>query len=151
MKILLKRRLLLISLIVTILVLAITGTVLAATLIVIPAKVSVVAATYDIQVYSDPACTMPLTSLVWASDLPQGGERVRTIYLKNVGNMDAFITASLQSPPAGVTIVNNTTTISRGTSTAFDIDLEASASAQIGSSQSFTININSSAPPPPAE
>ena len=137
-----------ISLVVIILALAIAGSVLAANLINIPGKINVVAATYDIEVYSDPACTVPLTSLVWASDLPQGGERVRTVYIKNVGNMDALVTATLGSAPAGVTIQNNTVTVTRGTSSQFDVDLVASATANLGAGQTFTITFTSTAPPP---
>ena len=146
MKILLKRKLLLIPLIVIILAAVIAGTVLAATTIIIPGKVNVVAATYDIQVYLDAGCTIPLTSVVWAADLPQGGQQTRTVYIKNIGNMDASVVGTLQSPPDGVTLVNDPIIVSAGTSSAYDLTLQASASAQIGSSQTFTITFTSSAP-----
>jgi hypothetical protein len=147
LKILLKRRFLLISLIVTILALVIASAVWAATVFTIPAQVNVVAPTYDIAVFSDPACTIPLTNLVWAADLPQGGERDRTVYIKNVGNMDALVTATLQSPPSGVTLENDTITVSMGTSSSFDVVLVASADAQLGAAQKFTITFTSTAPP----
>ena len=145
MKILLKRKLLLMSLIVAILILVFAGTVLAATAIMVPAQVNVVAATYDVQVYSDIACTIPLKNLVWASDLPQGGERDRTVYIKNMGNMDALVIATLQSAPDGVTLPNNTIIVQRGASVSFDLALQATASAHIGSAQTFTIVFTSSA------
>jgi len=148
LKILLKKRFFLISLVITILALAIAGTVLAANVIVVPGKVNVVAATYDIQVYSDSACTIPLTNLVWAADLPEGGQRERTVYIKNIGNMDALVTVTLQSPPNGVTIVNNTLPISSGATAAFNVVLQADPFASIGSAQAFSITFNSAAPPP---
>ena len=146
MEILKKRKFLLISLIVTILALMIAGTVLATTVFNIPAQVNVVAPTYDIEVYSDSACTIPLTSVIWASDLPQGGERDMTVYVKNVGNMDASVLATLENAPSGVSLINDTITVARGSSAAFDLELQANALAQLGAAQKFTINFTSSAP-----
>jgi len=51
------------SLIVAILILVFAGTVLAATAIMVPAQVNVVAATYDIQVYSDMPAPYPSRTL----------------------------------------------------------------------------------------
>ena len=147
MKILLKRKFLLISLIVAVLALIITGSVLADTVFNVPAQVNVVAPTYDIGVYSDSACTIPLKNLIWASDLPQGGQRDMILYVKNEGNMDASILATLQNPPSGVTLENNRILVSRGSNQSFDLILQASPTANLGTSQKFTITFTSSALP----
>ena len=147
LKTLLKKRVLLISVIAAILALVIGGIVLADTVITVPGQINVVAPTYDIEVFSDAACTIPLTSVIWASDIPQGGERTETVYVKNVGNMDDSVLATLVNAPSGVSLVNDTILVPRGESEAFDLELQATATAQIGATQKFTITFTSSALP----
>jgi hypothetical protein len=48
----------------------------------------------DIGVYSDPACTVPLTSLSWGT-LQPGGSQTQSCYIKNEGNTP--LTLSLQT------------------------------------------------------
>jgi hypothetical protein len=90
-----------------------SGIVYAATSIDVPGNVNVVQATNDIELYSDPACKYPLTSLTWP-DLPNGGERTKNVYVKNVGNTDAEVTATLVGAPTGVFLNPDTSTIEIG-------------------------------------
>ena len=92
MKFLLKRKFVVIPLIVTIVALAIAGVVLATNQIIISGQANVVSATYDIEVYSDPACTVQLPQPLTWSVLPTGEKRSKTVYLKNTGNSDASVT-----------------------------------------------------------
>ena len=102
MKFLLKRKFVVIPLIVTIVALAIAGVVLATNQIIISGQANVVSATYDIEVYSDPACNVQLPQPLTWSVLPTGEKRSKTVYLKNTGNSDASVTPTLSSA-AGVT------------------------------------------------
>lgn len=141
MKFLLKRKFVVIPLIVTIVALAIAGVVLATNQIIISGQANVVSATYDIEVYSDPACTVQLPQPLTWSVLPTGEKRSKTVYLKNTGNSDASVTPTLSSA-AGVTLAPVTVTVPRGGSSSLSLQLIASPSAPIGSAP-LTITLTS--------
>lgn len=143
MKTISKRKLIFIPLVVGAIALIITGTVFAVTSFVIPGQVKVVPATCDIKLYSDSGLTTELTSLAWG-DLPAGsGTRLRTIYIKNLGNSDADVVAKVQNLPAGVTQTEEAeTVVPRGGSGSLTITLMASKTAVLGAA-SPTINITS--------
>ena len=125
------------------LVLATAGVVLAVNSITIPAKANVVKATFDIEAYADPGCTIALPNpLVWSS-LPTGESRSKTIYLKNTGNSDSKVVATM-SPTSGVTIADDTSvTVPRGGTASLVLTLQASPSANIGAT-TITISLNAS-------
>ena len=143
MKKLLKKKYFLVPLI-TIAALGVcAGAVYAATALTFPGQVNVVAATNDIKVYSDPDCKFELTALQW-TDLPVGGESIKTVYVKDIGNTDASVTATLQGAPDGVALKSGTNTvqIKAGTSDQFDLILEANQSAALAA-LSFSVVFNS--------
>ena len=142
MKISLKRKLVVIPLVVTIMALAIVGIVLAANQVIIPGQANVVSATYDIEVYADPACTIQLTPPLTWSILPTGEKRSKTVYVKNIGNSDALVTPTLQSSVSGVTLTPAQVTVPRGGSVALSLQLNATANASLGSS-TLTITLTS--------
>ena len=133
MKFLLKKRLVFIPLIIIIAVLAIGGIVLAANQVIIQGQANIVSATYDIEVYADPACTIPLTPPLTWSILPTGEKRSKTVYVKNIGNSDALVTAALQTSVSGVTLAPVQVTVPRGGSTGLSLQLNAAPTAPLGS------------------
>ena len=142
MKFLLKKRLVFIPLIIIIAVLAIGGIVLAANQVIISGQANIVSATYDIEVYADPACTIQLTPPLTWSILPTGEKRSKTVYVKNIGNSDALVTPTLQSSVSGVTLTPVQVTVPRGGSVALSLQLNATANASLGSS-TLTITLTS--------
>ena len=60
--------------------------------------------TADLGVYSDPACTIPLTSLSWGT-LQPGGSQTHSCYIKNEG--DTALTLSLQTTGWNPAIAEN--------------------------------------------
>jgi hypothetical protein len=142
LKFLLKKRLIFIPLIIIIAVLAIGGIVLAANQLIIPGQANIVSATYDIEVYADPACTIPLTPPLTWSILPTGEKRSKTVYVKNVGNSDALITPTLQTSVSGVTLAPVSVTVPRGGSIGLSLQLISTPSASLGSA-SLTITLSS--------
>ena len=145
MKTLLKRKFVAITIAIAVLSLVITGTVWAISSFAIPSQVKVVAATSDIKLYTDPALTDEVKSLVWA-DLPAGsGTRFRTIYIKNFGNSDVNVVATVQGLPSGVTLVGEAkTVVQRGGSGSLTITLMASKTAVLDASFSaFTLTVTS--------
>lgn len=143
MNILLKRKIFVIPLIVVMAVAVFGGVIYAATAITVPGQVNIVVATNDIEVYSNSRYTVELTEIIW-NDLPVGGEKYRIVYIRNIGNTDAQVVATLQGAPAGVTLREgaDTIVISRRSQAAFTLYLEAATTANIGSS-SFTVTFTS--------
>ena len=123
-------------------VLTIGGIVLAANQVIILGQVNVVSATYDIEVYADPGCTIQLTPPLTWSVLPTGEKRSKTVYVKNIGNSDALVTPTLQSSVTGVTLTPISVTVPRGGSASLSLQLNAAASAPLGSA-TLTITLNS--------
>ena len=142
MKILLKKRFIVVPLTVIIMVLTIGGIVLAANQVIILGQVNLVSATYDIEVYADPGCTIQLTPPLTWSVLPTGEKRSKTVYVKNIGNSDALVTPTLQSSVTGVTLTPISVTVPRGGSASLSLQLNAAASAPLGSA-TLTITLNS--------
>ena len=126
MKILLKKRFIVVPLTVIIMVLTIGGIVLAANQVIILGQVNVVSATYDIEVYADPGCTIQLTPPLTWSVLPTGEKRSKTVYVKNIGNSDALVTPTLQSSVTGVTLTPISVTVPRGGSASLSLQLHTS-------------------------
>jgi len=143
MKKVLKRKSFVIPLIVVTAIVVFGVAVYAATAIIVPGQVNIVAATNDIKIYSDSAYTFELTKIIWG-DLPIGGERGRNVYIRNIGNTDAKVVATLQGAPAGVALKVNTDSINitAGSQSAFTLYLEAAITAEIESS-SFTVTFTS--------
>ena len=142
MKFLLKRKFFFIPLIIIIVVLVIGGVVFAANQIIISGQANVVSATYDIEVYSDPDCTIKITPPLTWNILPAGEKRSKTVYIKNIGNSDAQVTPTLQSSVSGLTLTPVSVTVPRGGTAALSLQLVASVSAPIGSA-SLTISLTS--------
>lgn len=143
MKKLLKIKIFSVPLVLVVAVAVFGGAVYAATTLTLPGQVNIVAATCDIKIYSDPECNFEITKIIW-DDLPVGGERTKTVYVKNTGNTDAKVTAVLQSPPAGVAfkLGTNSILVNSGAQVGFTLFLEATQAAQIASA-AFTVNFAS--------
>jgi len=143
MKKLLKRKIFFVPLIAVIASAVFSGAVYAATAIIEPGQVNVVAATNDIIIYSDSACNFEITKIIW-TDLPVGGERTRIVYVKNIGNTDALVVATLQGAPAGVALKVGTdsVTVTAGSQASFTLYLEATQAAPIAPA-SFTVTFTS--------
>ena len=143
MKKLMKRKIFFIPLIVVIALVVFAGGVYAATAIMLPGQVNIVAATNDIKVYLDSGCNFEITKIIW-NDLPVGGERTKTVYIKNIGNTDANVVASLQGAPAGVNLKVNTDsmTVLAGQPATFNLVLDATQAAPIAAA-SFTVTFTS--------
>jgi len=123
---------------------AFSGIVYAATMSVsVPGSVNVVAASNDIKLFSDPDCKYALKSLAW-DDLPVGGERTKHVYILNVGNTDAEVTATLSGAPAGISLNagSSTITVTAGQSSQFTLYLEAEQTAPQAAA-SFTVTFTS--------
>ncbi|MDD5190368.1 MAG: hypothetical protein PHE50_04930 [Dehalococcoidales bacterium] len=143
MKMLLKKKTLGISLAVVMTVAVFGGAVYAVTSTTFPGQVNIVAATNDIKIFSDSSYMFELTKITW-NDLPVGGERTRTVYIRNIGNTNAVVTASLVNAPAGVALAEGTTSmiINAGSQGDFNLTLEANTTVNTGSA-SFTVSFNS--------
>jgi len=143
MKKLLKKKIFFIPLIVVIALVVFAAGVYAATAIMLPGQVNIVAATNDIKVYLDSGCNFEITKIVWA-DLPVGGERTKTVYIKNFGNTEATVTAALQGAPAGVNLKvdSNTLQVPAGEQGSFPLILDATQTA-VTAAASFTVTFTS--------
>jgi hypothetical protein len=142
LKSLLKRKFIIMPIIVVIVVLAMVGIVLAANSIMISGKVNVVPATYDIAIFQDSTLKTQLPQpLVW-SDLPTGEKRSKTVYIENTGNCDALVVATLQSPPAGITLDTASTVVPRLSSAPMTLTLEATPQTSLGA-KTITIGFTS--------
>jgi hypothetical protein len=143
MKKLLKRKIFFVPLIIVIALVVFAGGVYAATVVTEPGQVNVVAATNDIKVYLDSGCNFEITKIIWA-DLPVGGETTKTVYIKNIGNTDATVTAVLQDAPAGVNLKSDTNSIivPAGQPATFNLVLDATQAAPIAPA-SFTVTFTS--------
>jgi hypothetical protein len=141
MKKLLKKKIFFVPLIVVIALVVFAGGVYAATAIMLPGQVNIVAATNDIKVYLDSGCNFEITKIIW-NDLPVGGERTKTVYIKNIGNTDADVVATLQGAPAGMAFKVGTDSmlVPAGSQTSFPLILEATQAAPIAAA-SFTVTL----------
>ena len=93
--------------------------------------------TSNIGIYSDAACTNPISSLNWGN-LPQGTSATQNVYLENLNNQTMTVTASISSnTTTGITFTNsgplNMIPGSSGPSVyQLQMTLSASSSAKIG-------------------
>jgi hypothetical protein len=101
--------------------------------------------TVNVGVYSDSACTLPLTSIDWGTISP-GTTVTRTIYVKNTGNTQITLgmTTSGWSPtsangPLTLTWNRQGVTLSAGASAAATLTLSVSSS--ISGITTFSVNI----------
>ena len=143
MKKLLKKKIFFVPLMVVIIVAVFGGAVYAATTLALPAQANIVAATNDIKIFSDSGYYFEITKKTW-NDLPVGGERTKTVYVKNTGNTDANVIAVLQDAPAGVSLKAGTDSIklTSGAQSGFTLYLEATQTAPIALA-SFTVTFTS--------
>jgi hypothetical protein len=111
MKILFKKRILLIPIVSIAAALIVTGVVIGATAFSIPGKVDVTQATFDIEIYSDPAYSEPIKEINW-NTVTQGRDLFKTVYVKNVSNSDVEVTATIQPPIDGITFATGSDKIS---------------------------------------
>jgi hypothetical protein len=119
------------------------GVVYALTELIVPGQVNIVAATNDIKICSDNTYSFELQKIIW-SDLPVGGERCKTVFIKNLGNTDAHVVAILQGAPSQISLKvgADSIDIERGDKAPFPLYLEASPTANIESA-SFTVTFTS--------
>jgi hypothetical protein len=101
--------------------------------------------TVNVGVYSDSACTLPLTSINWGTISP-GTTVTKTIYVKNTGNTQITLSMTTNgwSPtsangPLTLTWNKEGTTLSAGISTAATLTLTVSSS--ISGITTFSVNI----------
>jgi hypothetical protein len=142
LKALLKRKYIIIPLIAVVLALTISGIALAVNSLIIAGQANVAKASYDIEVYADAACTIPITPPLTWSTLPTGESRSRTVYVKNTGNSDALVTPSLNATNYGITLEKTSVTVARGGSASLTLVLDANPNSVIGTS-ALTITLNS--------
>ncbi len=103
----------------------------------------------NIGVYSDSACTVPMTTIDWGSVSP-GGTVTRTVYVKNTGSgvsLTLSMAASNWNPtnangPLTITWDKEGTVLAPGQSTAATITLSVSSSITGITSFSNTITIS---------
>lgn len=100
----------------------------------------------NLGVYSDSACTVPLTTIDWGSISP-GNTATQTLYVKNTGSISLTLsmTASNWSPasangPLTVTWNRESATLGAGQSTSATLTLAVSSS--ITEITSFSVQIN---------
>jgi hypothetical protein len=107
--------------------------------------------TAGINVYSDSACTQPLTSLDWGEATP-GGTVTKTIYLKNSGT--STLTLNMQptnwnpsnaNGPLSVSWDKNSATVASGQSTLATLKLSVSSSVTGISTFSVDVTISGTA------
>ena len=75
---------------------AVGGIAYAASLLAtVPAEVTIVAAASvkAVSVYSDAACTVPITKVYWGSERRAGDVIPQIVYVKNMGNQNVAVTA----------------------------------------------------------
>lgn len=144
LKKLLKRRFIAVPLVIIMTLAVCSGIVYAATTLSYPSSVRVVSSSSSIIIYSDSTYIRQLQNIEW-NDLPVGGETVTTVYIKNVGNTDAIVTASISNAPAGIWLDPGSSSIeiTAGETAEMNLKLEASASASSALSSSFTIGFTS--------
>jgi len=101
--------------------------------------------TVNVGVYSDSACTLPLTSIDWGTISP-GTTVTRTIYVKNTGNTQITLSMTTNgwiptsaNGPLTLTWNKEGTTLSVGQSTAATLTLTVSSS--ISGITTFSVNI----------
>jgi hypothetical protein len=101
--------------------------------------------TVNVGVYSDSACTLPLTSISWGTISPNSTV-TRTIYVKNTGNTQITLSMTTNgwSPtsangPITLTWNREGTTLSAGASVAATLTLTVSSS--ISGITTFSVNI----------
>ncbi len=99
----------------------------------------------NLGVYSDAACTVPITSINWGATSP-GGQTTKTIYLKNTGNVAETLSMATNSwSPSNamsyltVSWTPGTTSLAVGAVTPATLTLAANAGAGVISS--FSLNI----------
>lgn len=104
----------------------------------VPTSGSITAiSTVGVAVYSDAACTQPLTSVTWGNINPSS-QTTRTIYVKNTGNVPETLSMNTNgwSPANSNSYLSCTwsplvTTIAAGASTSATLTLAASSNAAI--------------------
>lgn len=151
MKRFLKKRFLGIPILVILLTVVTAVAVLAATILTIPSHVKIVEApppplTYDIEAYSDSECTLPLTFIEWG-EIVKGENKVKTVYIKNVGTGNASV--SVSTPDPGVRdsdLTGGPVTVAAGASAAFELTLTVDAVATPGDINFDTVFTNTLAP-----
>ncbi len=96
-------------------------------------------------VYSDNACTVPMTTIDWGSVSP-GGTVTRTVYVKNTGGVSLTLSMATSNwnptsanGPLTITWNKSGTTLTSGQSTAATITLSVSSS--ITGITSFSVQI----------
>ena len=101
--------------------------------------------TVNVGVYSDSACTIPLTSINWGSISP-GSSVTSTVYVKNTGNSQITLSMTKNSwtptsadGPISVTWNRESTTLGVGLYTAAVLTL--SVSSGISGISTFSVNI----------
>jgi hypothetical protein len=99
----------------------------------------------NVGVYSDSACTQPLTSINWGTISP-GSSVTKTIYVKNTGNTQVTLSMTTtnwnpESANGPITLTWNRqgATLSAGASVAATLTLSVSSS--ISSITTFSVNI----------
>jgi hypothetical protein len=107
-----------------------------------------IVASPGLSLFSDSACTVPLTTLNWGSISP-GGTVTKTVYIKNTGgtSMSLGLTASNWNPssangPLTISWNKNGAVLASGQSTAATISLAVSSTASGISTFSVQINIS---------
>lgn len=99
----------------------------------------------NLGVYSDSACTQPLTTITFGMVTP-GTQVTQTLYIKNTGNVAENLTMAVNTwSPANagtyltITWTPTSSTLAAGASTSATLTLTASASA--GALSTFSVNI----------
>ncbi|MBS7631242.1 hypothetical protein KEJ47_06675 [Candidatus Bathyarchaeota archaeon] len=105
----------------------------------------------NVEVYSDSACTQPLSSIDWG-DLEPGSVKERTIYIKNTGNTGLKLSLSTSgwSPSSASNYISLTwnregVTISSGSTISATLSLSVSSSVSDITTFSFNIIIQGTA------
>ncbi|MGQ9680378.1 MAG: hypothetical protein ACUVV4_06385 [Candidatus Bathyarchaeia archaeon] len=99
----------------------------------------------NVEIYSDSACTQPLSSIDWG-DLEPGSVKNRTIYIKNSGNtgLKLSLTTSGWSPSSAsnyITLSWNREGVTISSGSTISATLTLSVSSSISDITTFSFNI----------
>lgn len=129
-----SKRTMVMAVVIAILMIAVTGLgVMAASNYTksVPATVTVVANDPNLGLYSDSACTTPITSISFG-DINQGATGTAVIYIRNDGNVDMASVQLVDNDTTDFTVTGCDQSLTQGSIAEVDISLTVSPTATTG-------------------